>query len=356
MAKKIKEHLSNNIDSIKNLLESIDCHKIWEASNEQIRCAPPDGDNHTSISINVTTLSSSYYNKSKTIHTDIIGLVQHFLNRSFPSTLRYIRSVLGLSKDNYSSNRKNPLEVFNNIRRKSNGSKSLQDLDVKEYDKTMLDNFVLLPHMSLFQEGIMPDTSDLFSVGFDPVKSRIIFPHFKYSDKDILLGISGRTTRSKEEIDMFEIPKYWNYIKGYKKGANLYGLSHSLDNLEESKMLIIFEGEKSVLKQFTMTRNKGYSCSVGCHELTDYQVQILLQSTPLETEVVIAFDKDVQNMTDDEGNHVGEKYLQSVCNKVAKYRKSSYIFDKYDLLEEKDSPIDKGVKVWNYLLKYRVKV
>lgn len=356
MAQKIKDYLSNNADGIINLLESIGCHKVWEASSEEIRCAPPEGGNHTSISVNIQTCYAVFYNSTGNINTDIIGLVQHFQKRDFPNTLRYMRSILGLSKETYSKERRNPLEAFTKIRNKNRSIKSINDLDIEEYDKSVLSDFVILPHISLFNEGIMPSTSDLFMVGFDPVKSRVIFPHFKYNDPDVILGVTGRTTRSNEEIEIFEIPKYWNYIRGYKKGANLYGLSHSLDHIKDSEMLIVFEGEKSVQKQFTMTRNKGYSCSVGGHELTDYQVQIILENTPSTTEVVLAFDKDVMEMTNDEGEHVGEKFLQSTCNKLSKYRKTSYIYDKYDLLGDKDSPVDKGYKIWNYLLKYRVKI
>ncbi len=356
MAQKIKEYLSNNADGIINLLESIGCHKVWEASSEEIRCAPPDGGNHTSISVNIQTCYAVFYKSTGNISTDIIGLVQHFKKRDFPNTLRYIRSILGLSKESYSKESRNPLEAFTKIRNRHRGIKSIKDLNIEEFDKSILSDFVILPHMSLFYEGIMPNTCDLFMVGFDPLKSRVVFPHFKYNNTEIILGITGRTTRSNEEIDMFEIPKYWNYIRGYKKGANLYGLSHSLNYIQDSELLVIFEGEKSVLKQFTMTKDNGYSCSVGGHELTDYQVQIILENTPLTTEIVVAFDKDVMEMTNDEGEHVGEMFLQSTCNKLSKYRKTSYIYDKYDLLDSKDSPVDKGYKIWNYLLKYRVKI
>src|SRR5690606_9701134 len=135
-----------------------------------------------------------------------------------------------------------------------------------------------------------------------------------------------------QEMDDFKIPKYFNFIKGYKKMYNLYGFSHAVQNLEESKMLVIFEAEKSTQKQFSMTRNKGYSCSVGGHELSDIQVQIILQNTPADTEVVIAFDKDVMLMKDDDGKDIGEEHLINTCRKISKYRKASYIWDTYNIL------------------------
>lgn len=157
-------------------------------------------------------------------------------------------------------------------------------------------------------------------------------------------------------MEAFNIPKYFNYIRGYQKTANLYGFSHSHAQVNEGKMLVVFEGEKSVLKQFTMTRNKGFSCSVGSHDLSDLQVQIILANTTTDTEIVIAFDRDVQDMKDKDGSPIGKEYLVRQCNKLSKYRRVSYVWDEYNILDKTSSPIDKGVKVWNHLLKYRRKL
>ena len=182
---------------------------------------------------------------------------------------------------------------------------------------------------------------------------RMLFPHFHYSSKNKIVGITGRTLKSDKEIKDFKIPKYFNYIKGYMKTWNLYGFSHSLEYIKEQKMVVIFEAEKSVMKHWSQTRNKGFSCSIGSHDMDDIQVQIILQNAPPDVEVVIAYDKDVMTMTDEKGNHIGEDYLISQTKKFSRYRKASYIYDTYNILGEKDSPIDKGVKIFNHLLKYR---
>ena len=49
----------------------------------------------------------------------------------------------------------------------------------------------------------------------------------------------------------------------------------------------------------------------------------------------------------------GEKYIRAEAKKLMPFKKVSYIYDTYNLLGEKDSPIDKGYKVWKYLLKWR---
>jgi DNA primase len=99
---------------------------------------------------------------------------------------------------------------------------------------------------------------------------------------------------------------------------------------------------------------------VGGHEISDVQVQILMRHLPTDVEIVIAFDKDVINMKDKQGNThdkdgnlLGEMYLINQAKKFSKYRKASFIWDDKDLLEEKDSPIDKGYKVFHQLLEER---
>ena len=59
-------------------------------------------------------------------------------------------------------------------------------------------------------------------------------------------------------------------------------------------------------------------------------------------EIIIAFDKDI-----------GEEYIQNVIRPFKKYRKCSYIYDEMGLLDEKDSPTDKGKTEWNMLLSSR---
>jgi DNA primase len=212
----------------------------------------------------------------------------------------------------------------------------------------------MLPHINLFYEGIIPQTAELFKICYDPRLDRYLFPHFNYDNKNTIVGITGRTTRSTEEIEQLLLPKYWNYISGYKKMYNLYGFSHSLEYAIKNKKFIIFEAEKSVLKQYTMTRNEGFSCAVGGHEISLIQAQIIMRYLPPDVEVIIAFDKDVMMMKDKKtGEHVGEQFLLRQASLFSKYRKTSYIFDNENLLDDFDSPIDKGYHVFHQLLDNR---
>lgn len=351
-AESIKEYLREDIERIEKLLEEVGCHRIWRAGSD-IRCATPDGSNHTSVSVDTETLFCSVYQEGEAFRGDIFELVMMFRKESFSESFRFVKSIFGLSGEFVKSNKIDPLSIFKSIRKSSRTVKNIDDLEITKFDMGALSDFVILPHMSLFYEGITLQTQELFKIGYDPKTDRVIFPHFSYDDIDSIVGITGRTLRTKEEMEEFLIPKYWNFIRGYKKMYNLYGFSHSLPFIIENGMIIIFEAEKSVLKHYSATRNRGFSVSTGGHELSDIQVQIILQNTPADLEVVIAFDKDIMTMKNDDKEDIGEEFLIDTCRKLSKYRKTSYIYDTYNILGEKDSPIDKGVKVWNHLLKYR---
>lgn len=356
-AEELKEYIKEDTDRIVKILESVGCHSVWR-SGDEIRCASPDSNNHTAVVVNIKTLGARHYSASETVVGDIFTLVQHFRDEDFKDSFRFTKALFGIGGSYNKTQRIDPLAYFKGIRKNSGGNiiTNLDELEIRKFNKSILNDFVIMPHMSLFYEGITPQTQELFKIGYDSKLDRVVFPHTNYDSLDDIVGITGRTLKSKEEQQMFGIPKYFNYIKGYKKMYNLYGFSHALPYIEKHKIVILFEGEKSVLKQFSQTRNRGYAVSVGGHEISQVQTQILLRHTPLDTEIVIAFDKDVMNMTNSDGENIGEEFLVKQCNKFSKFRKTSYIFDKYNILGEKDAPIDKGYKVWNYLLKYRKKV
>ncbi len=345
--------MMEDIERIEKVLENIGVHRIWRARGE-IRGAPPDGNNHTSVSVNTSTLYCKMYSESETFRGDIFQFIQHIRKESFGESIRFVRSLLGLGGKFVKDSKVDPLATLKGIRKKNHIITNLNELDIPKFGMEPLSDFIMMPHMSLFYEGITTQTQEIFKIHYDPNQDRVLFPHFNYDDINAVVGITGRTLRGKVEIEEFKIPKYFNYIKGYMKMYNLYGFSHSLPYVLKNNMLIIFEAEKSVQKQWSMTRNEGFSCSTGGHELSSIQVQIILQHTPPDVEVVLAYDKDIMMMREkDTGKHIGQEFLINQCKKISKYRKTSYIYDTYNILGDNDSPVDKGVKIWNYLLKYR---
>lgn len=259
------------------------------------------------------------------------------LNFNFKNALRKIHYILGLDVSfNIQPKKKqyNPLEVFEKIKKRQNYSKN----NIKFYDEDVLNrlNYVQLPHINLVREGILPNVQKEFNVMFDMKTNRILFPHRYWSSGDIV-GIFGRTV--VEDWELLGIPKYLGVIP-YPKSLNLYGLYENYKHIQEYGCVIIFEGEKSVMKAKSIKCPIGVS--LGGHELSYEQEKILIG---LDVDIIFALDKDID-----------EQVSIDMCKRLNKYRNTYYIYDKWNLLDEKDAPIDKGFETFSFLLKHKFKV
>ena len=70
-------------------------------------------------------------------------------------------------------------------------------------------------------------------------------------------------------------------------------------------------------------------------------------------EIVVGFDKDFQEIGSQEFLNVKEKLIK-IWNKYKNDVNISFLFDKYGLLEEKDSPLDQGADAFKYLFENRI--
>lgn len=355
--KELKEYIYSDEDRLTKVLEAAGFHDIWRNSSNEIRCAVPEGTNRTSVAVKLEPdLFTSIYSTSHTYSGDLLGAIQEVRGDGFRDTMLFIHAVLGIAnKKEKVEKRHDPLAML----KKLSGGKRKAKRNPKEnkkFNRSFLNKYVMLLHKNIIEEGISPKVGKMFDVCYDPELGRIIFPHYDWQEADKIVGIKGRTTLPAEVAEELDVQKYWNYIKGYQKTSNLFGFHLAKNNLENSKMLILFEGEKSVLKEFTYSKGLGCSVALGGHAISEEQVKIIVQNTPMDCEVVIAFDKDVMmNHQKENGDmYIGEDYLKEEAKKFSGLRKVSYIYDKFNLLGEKSAPIDEGLKKWNHLLKWRI--
>lgn len=339
----LKKYISDDSARIVSVLEFYECHSI-SANRHEIRCAAPNGANNTAVVVKVDEkLFATFYSDSTPYRGDLIGLCMHFSSQTFKDTMINIHALFGLSmrsgervKHNY-----NPVQNISKYVQKKQKSTEQKNL---LYEKSILSQYIEFTHADLFQEAILPKIAKQFCIGYDIKKNRITFPHFDWYDFDKVVGIQGRITGlSTEQANLLGVPKYWNYIKGYKKSLNLYGWGFAKNGVFKHKKLILFEAEKSVLKQFSYENGDGYSVALGGHEISEQQVRFILKNTPIDTEIVIAFDKDIMK---------DESYLIKCCKLFSIYRKTSYIYDRFDngkILKSKDSPVDNGFKIYKFL-------
>lgn len=170
-------------------------------------------------------------------------------------------------------------------------------------------------------EGISRDALDKFQVYYDGFSDRLVYP-IRNLDGNIV-NVGGRTLDPdwKEK----ELRKY-TYFFPWDGGMQvIYGLYENLEAIRRLKEVIIFEGCKSVL----IAHSWGIEncAALLTSHLNPSQMKILAK---LGCHVVFALDKEI-NVRED-------KNIQKLKN----YVNCEYLWDRNNLLEPKDSPVDKG--------------
>lgn len=347
----IKLYLLESPSRLEKLLEYFGFHG-FNYAQDSLRCAVPDGDNTSSVAIYlVPTLPGVVYTRGS-FKGDIFSIIEKICGRTFADIIRITRTLFNLAGQKSHIKR---IDVLGDIR-KYRKKKSVVK-ENKLYDESVVMAGYIKPpyvHEDIFNEGISPEVIKSYNISYDPNFNRILFPHYDWVEHDKIVGMQGRIAgMTTSEASLLGVPKYWNYITGYYKRTNLYGWSHAHDNIINEKKLIIFEGEKSVLKHATMTFNKSFSVAIGGVELHDEQIKFIATHTPLDTEVIFAFDKDV---TKDEEE---SERMFDLASRMSLFRDTSVIIDRIDngkILGEKDSPVDNGHLVWEYLFSERESV
>lgn len=184
------------------------------------------------------------------------------------------------------------------------------------------------------REGISREVLKRFQVRFDPYSNRIVYPIRNI--KGEIVNIGGRTlcTDWKER----QLRKYTYFYK-WEVLDVIYGLYEHRQAILDAGEIILFEGCKSVLLAETWgVKNTG---AILTSHLNESQMKILAK---LAQSVTFALDKDV-NIKDD-------KRIWQLKNYVPVY----YIFDKYNKLDDKDSPADHGEEVFKGLHERKIKL
>lgn len=224
---------------------------------------------------------------------------------------------------------------------------------LKTYDDIILDrlNYTVKIEPWL-REGISQEAMDLARIGFYPGGDQISIPHY---DKDNrFIGLRGRSlcAADSERFGKYR-PIFVNQqFYSHPLGMNLYNLNNSKDKIKLMGKAIVFESEKSCLlyqSYFGIDNDISVACCGS--SLSAHQVQLLLDCGAKE--IVIAFDRQFQEIGDDEFKHL-KKNLIKLNDKYNKEVLISFIFDKEKITGYKASPIDEGKEKFLTLFKERI--
>lgn len=282
--------------------------------------------------------------------------IQHDKDFDLNDSVRWIAQKFGLSgreEDEPEEDELDDWKYLANYGRIQEIELKTQEITLKEYDNNILDRFnynvTIDPWLS---EGISQCAMDQARIGFYPGGDQITIPHFDADGR--FIGLRGRTLCADEgeRFGKYRPMRVNKILYNHPLGMNLYNLNHSKDAIKIMKKAIVFEGEKSTLlyKSYFGIEN---DISVACcgSSLSAYQVQLLIDAGA--EEIIIAFDRQFQEIGDTEFQHLKTNLLK-LRAKYKNFVTISFIFDKDMITGYKSSPIDEGPDKFLKLFKERI--
>ena len=358
--KEFSENIKNNlsIEQVKDLLYSLGGNPIVKDEMIMSQTICHGGHSHKLYYYNNTKLFRCYTNCGDAFDIfDLILKVKQVdgVEWVLPQAVNFVISFYGLSVQLENSfedlNELQDWKILNKYEHSSSQEKQEKIVELKFYDKKILQYLPRPKILPWLQEGITQEAMDACNICYDPVSQGIVIPHYNIDGE--LVGIRERTLIKENEINGKYKPAILNYqMYNHPLGFNLYNINNSKDNIKRMKKAFIFEGEKScLLYQSYFGVENDLSVAVCGSSLINYQVQLLL-SLGVE-EIIIAFDKQFKEIGDTEWK-AWTKKLKDLHKKYSPLVQVTFLFDKKDLLGYKDSPIDAGPEVFTQLFSERV--
>ena len=283
-----------------------------------------------------------------------VGRASGRVNYSLPQAIVFVAKYFGYSTDNFEfEDCQEDLEdwKFINAFKRGKEKSKPQQVELKVYDNAIL-KYLPCPRILPWEkEDITLEILKARGICYDPLNMGIVIPHYDINNN--LIGIRERTLIKEEEVYGKYKPAILNGKQfNHPLSFNVYNLNFSKNNIQKMQKIIIFEGEKSCLKYASYFGQENDITGAVCgSNLLNYQFSLIYGLGVKE--IIIAFDKQYQQIGDDEYKRWVNK-LKTISYKYSNFCNISFIFDTHNLLNYKDSPIDQGKDIFLQLFKERL--
>jgi len=355
------QQIKNNmtIKSVFNLLEEAQAHPKIIENNTMIEAV--------TVCHHGNKRKLYYYQDGKNFvcytncgSMQIVDFAMKLFNCDFNKAIRILEKKFNVSNFNVGNFvDESNIELNENIdipsidvARTLNKGSDVPEIEIPPIDKNIINSFYDIYPSSWLKEGISKESMNKYHIKFDVLNHRIIIPAFR-SDGE-LIGIRCR------DIDENRLrnggskyyPIFFNgKVLRWPTGSSLYGLDISKDSIKKNKKVILFEGEKSVLKLDRYLGENNIGLALYGSNFTRIQKNTILDLGV--DEIVIALDKEFEKVYD-ENSKLYAKKIGSMVKDIKMRCKVSVLWDKKGQLDYKDSPIDKGIEVFNDLVHNRI--
>lgn len=321
--------LSDLIESI-DILDYVSQYTDFVEKNGEFWALSPLKEENTP-SFSIRREDQSFYDFSSGIGGNVLTFVRFFEKCGYHEAIKKLQNYAG-SNENIASKHKLAATVtgkrFQAKKKTHKEPKStiLPDDYMERYEKNEKKLHVWET------EGISRASLDKFQVYYDDFSNRLVYPIRNPDGK--IVNVGGRTLDPdwKEK----KLRKY-TYFMPWGALKTIYGFAENRKFILDRHEIILFEGCKSVLLADTWgIHNTG---AILTSHLNENQMKLLAS---LGCTVVFALDKEVNIRSD-----YNIRRLKQFVN-------VEYIWDGWNLLSEKDSPVDKGFETFNTLYERRL--
>lgn len=277
---------------------------------------------------------------------------------TFYQAVRYVASITNnliysdsLNTLATNSDKIDDWEWINRLKKSGKGRREIPQLP--EIDEHVLEMFYYAPYEGWLKEGISRASVIKYEISYWGKENKIIIPHRDGLGR--LIGVRGRTLNKDEEEAGFKympITVQENSLK-HKLGLNLYGLYQCKEAIKRTGKIMIVESEKSVLLGDSYYGHDNFVVATCGSTLTDTQCKMIRASGARE--VFIAYDKEFIDLDSRKAELYYNKLL-NLASQLAPYMTVYIIFDRQNLLQEKQSPLDCGKEVLELLMKDKILV
>lgn len=316
--------LSELIESV-DILEYISQYTEFTEKNGEHWALSPFKDEKTP-SFSVRKETNSFYDFSSGIGGNVLTFIRYYDKCGYAEAIEKLKNYSGVDGNVVARKKLATVEVAKRFMppkkvQKQSKSTVLPDDYMERYEKRP-DKLAVWE-----REGISKGSLDKFGVYYDSFSDRLVYPIRNPDGK--IVNVGGRTLDPawKEK----GLRKY-TYFMAWGELKTIYGLAENMEGIREKGEIILFEGCKSVLLADTYgVQNTG---AILTSHLNPNQMKLLVS---LGCRVVFALDKDVC-IRDDHN-----------IKRLKQFVNVEYIWDKEDLLGDKDSPVDRGQDTWKKL-------
>lgn len=355
----IKENLT--VDQVKDLVAELGGEPIMQNNILISKTICHGGETHKLYYYNNTHLFRCFTDCGESF--DIFELVKKVKSREegkdYPlsQAIHYVAQFFGiLPQENHFENNspilRENLTYFENFDRIKNVNLEKKIVELKEYNGDFLKNLPRPQILPWLKDGITKEVMDYYEICYEPKSCGIVIPHRDIDGK--LIGIRERVLIEEmaEKYGKYRPLKMNNKMYNHPLSFALYGLYQNKNNIKAVKKAFVFESEKSVMQYASMFGQENNIAVAICgSSFIQYQAWLLISLGV--TEIIVALDKQYQELNDDEHKKL-VKNLTNIHHKYGQYVTISYLFDKENILSYKASPTDEGKDKFLYLYKNKV--